>query len=119
MLPSKRMMLYRALRRRCPRCGGGPIFTRWLSMTARCPGCGLVFSRGEDGYGVGAVWFNLLAAEAFSVTVLVGVVMATWPNPPWDQLQYVGPVEALTMPVRLLSPFQDAIPRVRSEFPAE
>ena len=68
-------------------------------MTAQCPGCGLVLSRGEDGYGLGAVWFTLLAAEAFSTTVFVSVVLATWPTPPWDQLQYAAPVEALIMPV--------------------
>jgi hypothetical protein len=77
-------------------------------MTSQCPSCGLVFSRGEDGYGVGAVWFNLLAAEAFSTVVMVGVVIATWPNPPWDKLQYVGPIEALIMPL-LFYPFSKAL----------
>ena len=45
-----------------------------------------------------ALWFNLLMAEGFSTMVFVGTVIATWPSPPWDTLQYVGPLEALITP---------------------
>ena len=34
------LLLWRALRLRCPNCGGGPIFDSWLRMRGRCPRCG-------------------------------------------------------------------------------
>jgi len=97
-VPQKRTMFLRALRRRCPTCGGGPMFHGWFRMVDRCPNCGLRTTRGEEGYTLGALWFNLLMAEGFSTMVFVGTVIATWPSPPWDTLQYVGPLEALITP---------------------
>jgi uncharacterized protein (DUF983 family) len=107
-LPRLGTMVARALRRRCPICGSGAIFTRWFRMKHACPGCGLSFSRGEDGYMLGAIWFNLLAAEAVSVGILVTTVVLTWPNPPWTTLQYSGPAEALVMPL-LFYPFSKTL----------
>jgi hypothetical protein len=69
----------------------------WLVSDGR-PLPELRTTRGEDGYTLGALWFNLLMAEGFSTMVFVGTVIATWPNPPWDTLQYVGPLEALITP---------------------
>lgn len=48
---SNRQLLWRALRLRCPRCGEGRIFRRWLTYTEyhNCPLCGLVYDpRGES-----------------------------------------------------------------------
>lgn len=84
------------------------MFTRWVRMVPVCPQCGLATSRGESGYGLGALWFNLLAAEAFSTAVFLTVVVRTWPDPPWDYLQYAGPTEALIMPV-IFYPFSKSI----------
>jgi hypothetical protein len=67
-------------------------------MVRECPRCGLVMQRGEDGYTLGALWFNLLMAEGFSTIVFLTTVIRTWPHPPWDVLQWVGPLEALVMP---------------------
>jgi uncharacterized protein (DUF983 family) len=97
-------MFSRALRRRCPACGGGHMFDSWIKIVDRCPTCGLRTARGEDGYTLGALWFNLLLAEAFSTAVFVATVAATWPDPPWDLLQYIGPLEALITPL-LFWPF--------------
>lgn len=36
-------ILLRGLRRRCPRCGGSPLFTRWINLAAGCPACRLRF----------------------------------------------------------------------------
>jgi len=60
--------------------------------------------RGEDGYTLGALWFNLLLAEAITMSVFLGTLVATWPTPPWDTLQIVGPLEAVVMPL-LVWPF--------------
>jgi uncharacterized protein (DUF983 family) len=98
-MPRRRTMFWRALRRRCPACGAGPIFTRWLQMLDRCPSCGLGTTRGEAGYFLGAIWFNLLAAEAFTTGLFIATVIVTWPDVPWGTLQVTAPLEALVMPV--------------------
>lgn len=76
----------RALRLRCPSCGGGPVFLRWLRMAPACASCGLRFSRGEPGYWVGAYFINLVAAEAAFTALLGGALWWTWPDPPWGAL---------------------------------
>jgi uncharacterized protein (DUF983 family) len=102
--PLKRVMFGRAIRRRCPICGSGALFRRWFQMKERCQTCGLRTRRGEDGYALGAVWFNLFLAEVLTVSVFVATLIRTWPNPPWDVLQVLGPVEAVITPL-LLWPF--------------
>jgi len=103
-LPRKRVLFARALRRRCPVCGGGPLFEGWFRMRDHCPGCGIRTRRGEDGYTLGALWFNLLLAESLTMTMFIGTLIRTWPTPPWDLLQVLGPIEAIVMPV-LVWPF--------------
>lgn len=98
MLPSKRIMLGRAIRRRCPVCGGGGLFRHWLHMKPSCPTCGLNFVRGEDGYTLGAYWFNLAAAEGVTTASMLTTVISTWPEVPWNVLRFTGPIEALVMP---------------------
>lgn len=101
---TRRTMFARALRLRCPVCGGGPLFSRWLRMASACPGCGLIVNRGESGYGLGALWFNLLAAEAVNTIIWVSVAISRWPDVPWETLGRVAPVTAILMPL-LFFPF--------------
>jgi hypothetical protein len=68
-------------------------------MRAECPTCGLSFVRGEDGYTLGALWFNLIAAEAVTTTSLLVTAILTWPDVPWQILQITGPIEAVVMPL--------------------
>src|SRR3954454_22598287 len=89
----------RALLRRCPNCGGGPIFNRWFRMRDRCPRCGLELHRGEEGYQVGAYMFNIIAAELIFAALFVGVLVATWPDPPWNLLLYGGMGLIIVAPV--------------------
>lgn len=98
----------RALRRRCPNCGGRPIFSRWIHMADRCPSCGLVLSRKESGYSLGGFWLNMLFAEGVTVALLVITLVRTWPDPPWDLLQYGLPALALLTPV-LFFPFSKTL----------
>ena len=58
------MMLWRALRLRCPECGVSPVFvpvirTRswhdWVTPLDGCPRCGYAYDR-EDGYFLMAIW---------------------------------------------------------------
>jgi uncharacterized protein (DUF983 family) len=80
-------MLLRALRRRCPHCGGGPIFVTWKRLVPNCPVCGLGLERGEQGYWLGAYFFNLMAVETVFGVWVVGMLWWSWPSPPWELLQ--------------------------------
>ena len=77
----------RALRLRCPNCGGGPIFTSWSRLLPVCPVCGLGLERGEEGYWLGAYFVNLMAVETVFSIWMVGFLLVTWPNPPWELFQ--------------------------------
>ena len=46
--------------------------------------------RGEQGYQVGSYMFNIIAAELIFAALFLGVVVATWPDPPWLALQVGG-----------------------------
>lgn len=102
------ILLWRALRLRCPNCGGGPIFESWLRMRERCPVCGLRLERGEAGYQVGAYMFNIVAAELVFAVIFLGALIATWPSAPWDLLLYGG-VALMVIAPFLLYPFTKAL----------
>ncbi len=89
----------RALRLRCPHCGGTPIFVSWARLVPNCPVCGLGLERGEDGYWLGAYFFNLIAVETVFSVWVVGFLLWTWPNPPWTFFQ------ASTIVLMLIVPF--------------
>jgi len=93
-----RRLLWRAIRLRCPNCGGGPIFRSWLKMRAQCPVCGIELERGEDGYQVGSYMFNIVAAELLFLAVFLVLLFLTWPAPPWTLLQYGGLVLMIVAP---------------------
>jgi len=84
------------------------LFTRWIRIVPSCPRCGLATDRGESGYALGGLWLNLLAAEAVNTAIWVTVAVRTWPEVPWETLQYAGPVTALLMPV-LFYPFSRTV----------
>jgi uncharacterized protein (DUF983 family) len=92
-------MLARALRLRCPNCGGGPLFTLpWFALRERCPRCGLRPYRSE-GYVTGSVAFNLIAAEGAFVLALVATAVLTWPAVPWDTLEWALPAGMVLFPI--------------------
>lgn len=80
--------IFRALGRRCPRCGQRRIFDRWLSMRRECQRCGLRFER-EEGYWLGAVALNLIVTEGLFIGFLVLGIVTTWPDVPWTGLMVV------------------------------
>lgn len=63
-------MLGRSLRKRCPICGAGRLFTRWFKMKDRCPGCGYLFER-EEGFFLGAYVINLAIAQGAVIVLAV------------------------------------------------
>ncbi len=106
--PTVPRLLGRALRLRCPQCGGGSLFRSWLAIRDRCPTCGLRTERGEDGYVVGAYMFNFMAAELLWAAVVVNLLVFTWPTPPWDLLLYGGGAMMIVMPF-LCYPFSKTV----------
>ena len=99
ILQSAARILWRALRRHCPNCGGGGIFASWFKLLPRCPTCGLDLERGEQGYVVGAYMFNIAAAEIGFVIFFISVLFLTWPDPPWRLLTWASPVLVVILPV--------------------
>ncbi|MCU0621498.1 MAG: DUF983 domain-containing protein [Gemmatimonadales bacterium] len=73
----------RALRLRCPHCGGGPAFVRWFTMVPACPSCGISFQRGERGYWLGAYLVSCIVVMAVFTAWWLVVVAATAPDIPW------------------------------------
>ena len=92
------MMLLRGLVRHCPRCGGGKLFTGWLSMKPRCPRCGMCFER-EEGFFLGAYVVNfgvmIIAMAAF---IGIGVAL-TLPDPDPLKLALGGILVAIVVPI--------------------
>jgi uncharacterized protein (DUF983 family) len=88
-LARNRIFLLRALRLRCPQCGTGRMFRRWLYQLPRCSACGLDFDRGESDYFIGAYIVNLIVAELLVVVGMLVGMWLTWPDVPWNQLKWV------------------------------
>lgn len=92
------LLFARALRLRCPNCGQGRLLQTWFRLRERCPVCGLRTERGEQGYVVGAYMFNIMAAELLWAGLCLALVLATWPDPPWDLLLYGGGALMIVLP---------------------
>ena len=91
--------LGRAVLLRCPNCGERGIFPSWFRQKDNCPRCGISFNRGEPGYVVGAYMFNIIVAELIFAALFVGVLLATWPTPPWRLLTYGGAALMILLPL--------------------
>jgi uncharacterized protein (DUF983 family) len=90
--PSASKLLGRALRLRCPNCGAKGIFASWGKLKKRCDECGLWLERGEGDYYLGAYTVALIAVESlFGIGFVIALVL-TWPDPPWDAIQWGGAV---------------------------
>jgi uncharacterized protein (DUF983 family) len=100
--------LTRGLLLRCPNCGGGPLNATWFRMREACPRCGLKVERGGSDYFLGSMMFNLIGAEGMFVVGLLAVLIATWPDVPWDFLQFGGPVLMVLFPIAFF-PFSKTI----------
>ena len=86
---------------RCPNCGGRGVIRGWFSAPDDCPRCGISLIRGNR---VGAYILNLVVAELLVMAVILGVVVSSWPTPPWDLLGWLAPTLAITSPL-LFYPF--------------
>jgi uncharacterized protein (DUF983 family) len=71
----------------------------WFSFERTCPECQLQLDRGDSGYLVGSYLVNIIVAELLVVLLLMAVLFATWPDPPWRILQYAAPALAVMAPL--------------------
>ena len=68
--PDVAHVFLRAVRLRCPRCGGSALYAGLFRMHEACARCGMRYER-EAGYFVGAIYVNY----AVTVTVAAGTVL--------------------------------------------
>ena len=71
----------------------------WSRLVPNCPVCGLGLERGEQGYWLGAYFFNLMAVETVFSIWVVAFLLWTWPTPPW------GFFQGSTIVLMLIVPF--------------
>ncbi|MEX2529240.1 MAG: DUF983 domain-containing protein [Gemmatimonadota bacterium] len=95
--------LGRALLLRCPNCGGGPLFRRWVLMRDMCPRCHLKLDRGESDYFIGSYTVNFVVAELLICAGALAGILLTWPDVPWTALKWglmatIAPVPVLFYP---------------------
>jgi uncharacterized protein (DUF983 family) len=64
-------ILMRGVFKKCPRCGQGHLFRRWLQMPATCPRCGLRFER-EEGAFLGSLTINYAVTGVVFFALLIG-----------------------------------------------
>jgi uncharacterized protein (DUF983 family) len=65
--PRLRTVLGRGLRGKCPRCGEGDLFRRWIETHERCSSCRLLFQR-----NYGDIWMFMLLLDR--IPILFGIV---------------------------------------------
>ena len=96
-----RTLAGRALRLRCPLCGGGGIWRSWLTIKDACPSCGTRFAR-EHGYFLGSMLLNLIVAEFITVATIVALFVFT--DLSWVWMELIVLPMALGLPL-LFWPF--------------
>lgn len=72
------LILRRGLRRRCPRCGEGPLFRRGIAFHERCSACDLRFQRNN-----GDTWMFMIITDRIPMLLAIaimyfGFITSTW-----------------------------------------
>jgi uncharacterized protein (DUF983 family) len=62
------LLFRRALQLRCPLCGQGQLFRKWLLMYPACASCGVKFER-EPGFFLGSIYIN------YGLTALISAIV--------------------------------------------
>ncbi len=80
-------MVLRSLLVRCPRCGGGKLFSSYFRLKPRCPTCGYKFIR-EEGFWLGGYVMNVVIGEGLLAIHLLVFATVILNNPdtslaPW------------------------------------
>ena len=102
-------LIGRALRLRCPVCGRGRLLRTWFALAPRCAACGFSFERGEhEDYWLGAYLLNFIVTEVVFAAIVLVVLLATWPEPAWSLLIWLGVVQMTLTPI-VFYPFAKAL----------
>ena len=92
-------LLGRAVLLRCPHCGGGPLFEKWVRMKETCPSCHLILDRGESDYFLGGYTVNFVVSELLIVAGGAAGILLTWPEVPWSLITWSLVLLMLVAPV--------------------
>lgn len=99
-LPPLTTVVARGARKRCPRCGEGPLFTRFNIMHDRCSACGVQYLQDQgDVFG----YLFVLDRVLFLVPLIGMVFLRLWvPNATWFYVVWAIAMIALvfTLPAR-------------------
>ena len=100
-----RPALLKGLRRRCPACGEGALFTGYLSVRPACPRCGEVIShhRADDA----PAWATILIVSHLMVPLIV-LARSVTAVPTWAHMT-IWPLVALGLCLALLPRVKGAI----------
>jgi uncharacterized protein (DUF983 family) len=105
--PTNGLLLRRGVVLRCPQCGSGRLFRRWLLMRDDCPRCDLHFERVE-GQWIGAIAMNTI----LTLLVLLGLIVVgfglSYPDAPPKGLLVACVLSAALGPL-LFHPFSRTI----------
>ena len=99
--------LARGIKRSCPICGNGKIFSSYFKLKETCPKCTYNFSR-EDGYWVGAIIMNTAVTFALFLLLFIVSIIAMAPDIDWMVLLVIGVATNLIFPV-LFYPFSKTL----------
>ena len=86
----------RALRLKCPYCGGGGILDGWFTLKKQCPTCGITYAY-EDGYFLGSYAINLVVTELIAAAIVIGLII--WTDLSVLQMQIAAVVLAVGFPL--------------------
>ena len=97
--PSFLPTVLRGVRRRCPHCGRGALFVRWITPHHKCSHCGLVYLRNQ-----GDIWFFWIVMDRIPLllgiaAIFFGFRITSWLNGIGFFLAIAVPLVA-TMPQR-------------------
>jgi uncharacterized protein (DUF983 family) len=85
-------VLRRGLGRRCPRCGQGLLFRRWIKFRERCSECNLLYQRNQ-----GDTWMFIIITDR--IPILFGVAALYFGFRPSGWPMVVAFLCALAIPV--------------------
>ena len=84
--PSWRGVILRGLRKRCPRCGKGPLFRRFIRLHTHCSSCGLALGdRPGDTWG-----FWVIGDRIFIIVPMVLLYFGFTPESQWARLLFLA-----------------------------
>lgn len=86
------VILKRGIRRRCPRCGEGPLFRRGINTYERCPVCDLVYQPNR-----GDTWFFMIITDR--LPIFAGIIAVYFGFHPQTMPAIFGFFGAVAVPV--------------------